>query len=205
MPLYDSNLPKDSIFSGDTLPQEHIKNIEFHDGAFYPFLKLLIQESTKMDAKNIYYKGYGEQDPFFDQSGVPKAFCERYEFSSPALSGEMDADGNLTILSSVTYRVYFLNDIARSPILFEAAVKAYTDALININKALEQEYKNKVVSIPRVMSIGKQKHAEGLSLYPIIIYDVFMCGHITQNLKELENIPFDSISGGINLKQRSNR
>lgn len=205
MPLYDVNIPKDPVLGSENLPQEHIKNIEFHDGAFYPFLKLLIHESTKIDPKNIYYKGYGEQDPFFDQSGVPKAFCERYEFSSPALSGEMDADGNLTLLSAITYRVYFLNDIARSPILFEAAVKAYTDTLRKINIALDKAYKNKVVSIPRVISIGKQKHAEGLSLYPIIIYDVFMCGHITQNLKELENIPFDSISGGINLKQRSNR
>lgn len=203
MPLYDKDIPKNPIVGDEALPTTNTTNISFTDGSFYPFLKFFINMTTKIPNEYIYYKGYGQNDPFLEQSGVPRAYIEQYEFGTPAMSGDMDGYGDLTILQAITYRVYFANDMKRAPLLFEHAIRTYPDKLNEINKVIMKEFAKEAVSLPRIFSIKDRKHYQGMSIMPIVGYDVFCVGHVTINVKELENTPFDDINGGIKLNERS--
>lgn len=186
--------------------QKELKTkIPYIDGSFYPFLKLLLNKACGVPNKFIYIRGYGENDPFLDTSIEPKVFVELISFDTPAMSGELDGLGNVSAFSSSTYMVYFVNDIFRSPILFESSIKLFSETMSSINDEFKKVYANsRSVSLPKIISLKKEKIKMefNMGLYPIVVYSVYMAGVITHNLDELKNTPFNDVK--TTLKLRSN-
>lgn len=204
MAVYDKNVTIDPIFN-EPLPKNNESIIYFSDGQFYPYLKYFINQSTKIPNTHIFIRDYGENNPFLEQSQSPKVYCEMYDFKTPCITGKFDANGDMYLFAQVRYRIYFVNDNYRAPFLFEAAMKGNVDKFEQVAKDFLKAYREQKFRfcVPKTMTLSSSKEHKGLSTYPIIIYDVFMSGYIVQNIKELENIPFDEAHLGINLKQRS--
>ncbi len=199
MAVYDRNV---NIPDADLLPKQDNANIHFSDGGFYPYLKYLINQSTKVPNTHIYIRDYGENNPFLEQSKDPKIYCELFEFDSPCISGNFNARGDMSLYASVKYRVYFVNDNKRSPFLFEAMLKGNVDVLEKVTRDFIELYKTSRIAVPTpsTITMPSRKVHKGFSVYPIIIYDVVMSGYITQNIKELENVPFNEIDMAVILQ-----
>lgn len=199
MPLYDSSVTATGA-NANAKTSEISTN--FIDGGFYTWLKYFLTYTTGFTNDRIFLRGYGENNPFLDQSSTPKIYCELYEFNSPSLSGHLDSSGNVSIFMQSKYRIYFVNDGFRAPFLFEAALKSNPDDLMAVNKKFTETYKNQGldINIPSNILMHKNKTLSGMSVYPIINYDVELIGYQTHNIEKLKNISFDDIANGIVLK-----
>lgn len=193
--LYDKNIPQEP----EALPKETTSTIAFTDGGFYPFLKYLIHKATKVPNENIAIRDYGANNPFLYQGQEPKIFCDLIEFSSPSMSGFFDGYGDMNIVMNTKYRVYFCNDTFRSPLLFEASLKGNTDIMRSIMVEFFETYKDKGFYVPQNITMSSKKSTKGVSVYPIVAYDITMIGYGIFNIEDLENVPFDKFSGDVNI------
>lgn len=201
MAIYDKNISPDPTLN-EPLPKTNENYIHFSDGAFYPYLKYLINQVTKIPNTHIFIKDYGENNPFLQQSKEPKVYCEMHDFRTPCISGAFYGNGDMHLFAQVMYRVYFVNDNYRAPFLFESALKGNIDSLDKVTKAFIRAYNDLKFRFctPKTITISSKKAHKEFSTYPILIYDVLMNGYIIQNIEELENMPFDQVNGQINLK-----
>lgn len=184
------------------LPKQNEVVTHFSDGGFYPFLKYFLNYVTKVPNEFIFIKDYAENNPFLEQSKTPKIYCEMYDFATPMISGNFDLNGDMFVMGRAKYRVYFVNDNWRAPFLFEASMKGNVDNLDNIKRAFIEVYteRKKKYATPQLMTMGIRKEHEAISVFPIISYDILMYGYLTQNIKELESMPFDDVFAGVILK-----
>lgn len=186
----------------EPVQKEHITRIDFVSGGFYPFLKMLLQRSCGISDRLIYIRAYGQQDPFLDQSDQPKVYVENYWHTTPLSSGKLLGDGRVSIWATTRYNVFFVNDLYRSPVLFESAIKVYSDDLEESVQEFRKVYgNNHSVAVPEQISVGKQKMLNTEGLYPLVYYDVFLAGWLTYNLTELKNTPFIDSEFTIKLKK----
>lgn len=188
----------------EPVQKEHITRIDFVSGGFYPFLKLLLQRSCGIDERLIYIRAYGQNDPFLDQSSEGKVYVENFMHSTPLSSGKLQGDGRVSIWTTTRYNVFFVNDLYRSPVLFESAIKVYNDDLVDSVQEFRRVYgANHSVAVPEQISVGTQKMLNTEGLYPLVYYDVFLAGWLTYNLSELKNTPFIDSDFTIKLKKEN--
>lgn len=194
MPLYDTQ-------TTTKIDKDVAVKSYFVDGAFYTWLKYMLNYSTSIPNENIYLKNNGEGNPFLEQGSSPKIFCELYEYSSPAMTGKFNANGDFSILMHARYRIYFVNDSYRAPVLFESCFKGNADYFQKVSNDFVSKYQNEGISlsIPRSVSMRKNRTLIGTSVYPIINYDVELIGRQTHNIDRLKNVEFDNCEGGIHL------
>lgn len=212
MALHDSDIKQSDIPNGeDLLSKSNKQEIGFADYGFYPFLKFLINYTTKIPNDNIRISGFGEDNPFLDQSNVPKVFVEQIMYNSPMMSGGYDSEGNVAMFMETTYRVYFVNDTYRetdSPYLkslhyaFEASLKADTGKLGDIATAFYKYADTNKVRLfkPSQITMLPRKNYMTNGLYPIITIDVSMNGYINYNDETLKNKSFNEAELGIILQ-----
>lgn len=201
MPLYDRNIT--SSVNEETLAKVSQSKIDFADGGFYPFLKFFINKTTKIPNDLIRISGYGENNPFLEQSSKPKVFVELINFKSPSLKNCYNGSGEVKLFTQTEYQIYFVNDTMRAPMLFETAIRGYWDKCQQILKEFEyfvQTFKGRVFA-PSQISLKSQKRLYNTrNTYPIVVLNVYMGGFVIIDIAELENREFDDIDTTIILK-----
>lgn len=201
MAVYDKNIVIDSPIQ-ESMPKENESLIYFSDGAFYPYLKYFLNQVTKIPNSHIFLRDYAENNPFLEQGQTPKIYCEMYEFNTPCISGNFDSNGDMYLFAQTKYRIYFINDNWRAPFLFEATMKGNVDNIDKISADFLRAFRDHKFrfSVPKTITMGSKKEHKGLSVYPILTYDILMNGYLIQNIQQLENMPFDKVNLGVNLE-----
>lgn len=191
MPIYDNDIKQQP----DMLDKQVNTPYQFSDGGFYPFLKYLLQKATNYKASQIYVKDYGENNPFLEQSGIPKIYCDLIDFNSQSMTSILYANGNTSIIIDCKYRIYFANDNVRGPLLLESALKGSGEELHYIIKEYKEMFeKNKQISLPDNITMASKKVlVKDGNVFPIIAIDIVMRGKLYYNIEELRSAEYDSV------------
>lgn len=194
MPIYDNNI------DDNNQAHEFIQPVLFADAGFYPFLKYLINKTTRIPNSNIYTNNYGEHNPFQNHN-TKKAICSLIDFKTPSMTHELTSDGNVSVYCFSIYRVYFIYDPFLSAIAIENVIKGDVRKLEEITKEFKTaHFTDKTITSPSTISMRDEKKIiSDRGIIPMVVMDIILGGKIYYNIEELANRQFTNIDSNIKI------